>query len=153
MTVRYNLEEEPRQLERHVSKDLLNSRYSAAALGGSGSRMVVALASGRHMFFHAVGEGSGKQLESVGAAHGSAGAAILSMQVRCVTSGSGSSTSSKSIYCCSGFWSLINGFFKFCTHRYTHVFLGAHVFRPFPDSLGVKGGQAVGHNGGRRLAC
>lgn len=68
-------------MEHHVSKDLLNSRYSASALGGKGG-MVVALSSGRHLFFHAVGEGTGKQIESIGAAHGSSGASIVSMLVR-----------------------------------------------------------------------
>lgn len=80
--MRFKLDEDPRQLERHASKDQLNSRYSAAALGGTDKRKVVALASGRHIFFNVVGEGTGKQLDSVGAAHGSAGAAILTMQVR-----------------------------------------------------------------------
>lgn len=79
-TVRYNLDEDPRQLERHASLDQLNSRYSACALGGKGGK-VLALSSGRHLFFYITGEGSGKQLESVGAAHGSLGAAILSMEV------------------------------------------------------------------------
>ncbi|CAM9124805.1 unnamed protein product [Sphacelaria rigidula] len=78
-TVRYNLDEDPRQLERHASLDQLNSRYSACALGGKGGK-VLALSSGRHLFFYITGEGSGKQLESVGAAHGSLGAAILSME-------------------------------------------------------------------------
>lgn len=82
MTVRYTLDEDPRQLERHVSKDLKNYEYSCLALGGGGSRTVVALACGCHMFFHVVGEGTGKQIDSVGAAHGSPRAAILSMQVR-----------------------------------------------------------------------
>lgn len=78
-TVRYNLDEDPRQLERHQSADKLNSRYSACALGGKEGK-VLALASGRHLFFHATAEKSGKQLESVGAAHGSSGVAILSME-------------------------------------------------------------------------
>lgn len=43
------------------------------------STKVVALSSGRHIFFHAVGDGTGKQIESVGAAHGSSGTTILSM--------------------------------------------------------------------------
>lgn len=79
-TVRYNLDEDPRQIERHASSDKLNSRYSACALGGNGGN-VLALASGRHLFFHATSEKTGKQLESVGAAHGSSGVAILSMAV------------------------------------------------------------------------
>lgn len=78
--MRYNLDEDPRQMERHASKDLVNSKYSACALGGTNSN-VAALSSGRHMFFHAVGEGTGKQVESIGAAHGSSGSSILSMQV------------------------------------------------------------------------
>ncbi|CAN0107386.1 unnamed protein product, partial [Laminaria digitata] len=77
-SVRYNLDEDPRKMEHHISKDLLNSRYSASALGGKGGT-VVALSSGRHLFFHAVGEGTGKQIESIGAAHGSSGASIVSM--------------------------------------------------------------------------
>ena len=81
-SVRYNLEEEPRRLEKHVSKDMLNSQFSASALGGTEGKIVVALASGRHIFFHAVGEGTGKQIESIGAAHGSSGTSILSMEVR-----------------------------------------------------------------------
>ncbi|CAM9370706.1 unnamed protein product [Ascophyllum nodosum] len=79
-SVRYNLEEEPRRLEKHVSKDMLNSQFSASALGGTEGKIVVALASGRHIFFHAVGEGTGKQIESIGAAHGSSGTSILSME-------------------------------------------------------------------------
>lgn len=79
--MRYNLDEDPRKMEHHVSKDLLNSRYSASALGGKGGT-VVALSSGRHLFFHAVGEETGKQIESIGAAHGSSGASIVSMLVR-----------------------------------------------------------------------
>eukprot|EP00903_Cladosiphon_okamuranus_P009693 g9222.t1 len=77
-SVRYNLDEDPRQMEHHASKDALNSKYSASALGGKGGR-VVALSSGRHIFFHAVGDGTGKQIESVGAAHGSSGTTVLSM--------------------------------------------------------------------------
>lgn len=79
-SVRYNLDEDPRKMEQHISKDAANSKYSACALGAGGK--VAALCSGRHMFFHAVGEGTGKQIESVGAAHGSSGALILSVQVR-----------------------------------------------------------------------
>lgn len=79
--MRYNLDEDPRKMEHHVSKDVLNSRFSASALGGAGFK-VVALSSGRHIFFYAVGEGTGKQVESIGAAHGSSGMSILSMQVR-----------------------------------------------------------------------
>lgn len=75
------MDEDPRKMEHHISKDLLNSRYSASALGGK-EGTVVALSSGRHLFFHAVGEGSGKQIESIGAAHGSSGASIVSMLVR-----------------------------------------------------------------------
>ncbi|CAN0556079.1 unnamed protein product, partial [Ectocarpus sp. 12 AP-2014] len=77
-SVRYNLDEDPRKMEQHASKDTMNSKYSAAALGGEDAK-VVALSSGRHIFFFAVGEGSGKQVESVGAAHGSSGTSILSM--------------------------------------------------------------------------
>lgn len=79
--MRYNLDEDPRKMEHHASKDLMNSKYSASALGGKDGK-VVALASGRHIFFHAVGEGTGKQIESVGAAHGSSGTLVLSMLVR-----------------------------------------------------------------------
>lgn len=68
-------------MEHHVSKDILNSRFSASALGGTGFK-IIALSSGRHIFFYAVGEGTGKQVESIGAAHGSSGMSILSMQVR-----------------------------------------------------------------------
>ncbi|CAN0109004.1 unnamed protein product, partial [Scytosiphon promiscuus] len=80
-SVRYNLDEDPRKMEHHASKDVLNSKYSASALGGgeNGGKPVVALSSGRHIFFHAVGDGTGKQIESVGAAHGSSGTSILSM--------------------------------------------------------------------------
>ncbi|CAN0388747.1 unnamed protein product, partial [Hapterophycus canaliculatus] len=78
-SVRYNLDEDPRRMEHHPSKDVLNSKYSASALGGSSGKPVVALSSGRHVFFHAVGDGTGKQIESVGAAHGSSGTTILSM--------------------------------------------------------------------------
>ncbi|CBJ33400.1 conserved unknown protein [Ectocarpus siliculosus] len=77
-SVRYNLDEDPRKMEQHACKDAMNSKYSAAALGGEDAK-VVALSSGRHIFFFAVGEGSGKQVESVGAAHGSSGTSILSM--------------------------------------------------------------------------
>ncbi|CAM9596808.1 unnamed protein product [Choristocarpus tenellus] len=80
-SVRYNLDEDPRQLEQHPSKDLLNSQYSGCALGLDGT--VAALASGRHLFFHRVGitgDRAGKQVESVGAAHGSKGSAILLLE-------------------------------------------------------------------------
>ncbi|CAM9281350.1 unnamed protein product [Pylaiella littoralis] len=79
-SVRYNLDEDPRKMEHHTSGDLANSKYSASALGGAdGNGNVVALSSGRHIFFHAVGEGTGRQVESVGAAHGSSGTTVLSM--------------------------------------------------------------------------
>lgn len=90
-------------MEHHASKDLVNSKYSASALGGTDGK-VVALAAGRHIFFHAVGEGTGKQIESVGAAHGSSGSAIISMEVR--REGGGG-------YCCEqGAFFGASGFFQ-----------------------------------------
>ncbi|CAM9617571.1 unnamed protein product [Discosporangium mesarthrocarpum] len=80
-SVRYNLDEEPRGLEEHISTDLHNNSYSGLALGLNGS--VVALSCKRHLFFHAVGirgEWSGRQVESVGVAHGSKGTNILRME-------------------------------------------------------------------------
>ena len=40
-SVRYNLDEDPRQMEHHASKDAMNSRYSASAIGGKDGKVCV----------------------------------------------------------------------------------------------------------------